>query len=137
MKKYLLSLLVAACALLIPAQAKAYSREMAQLATELNSQLSGQDGIQQISYDGKNLVITLQKGQLSAEEESMLSNINDPEQLKPYVLACLKGEGMDSESLQMFGQILAMFDANLSVILPLSHNDRIELILTPSDLQNL
>lgn len=137
MKKFVVTLFVAVLAAVIPFNASAYSKEMAQLATELNNQLAGQDNIQSISYDGNNLIMTFQKGMCSPEEEELLGSVTNANDLKPIILAYLQQGGLDSEAMNMFGQILSMFDSNLMIRMPLKSGKSIDIVLSPSDLTSL
>ncbi len=132
MKKFF-ALLAVMAALLIPAKAMAYSNEMAQLAEAMNAEIAGTDNVKSISYDGSNLILTMDDSIVTQEESELLESVSDSESIKPMIMAQLD-TCMDAETRSIFSQLLGAFNTNLMLRLPLKNGRMFDFVITPEEL---
>lgn len=133
MKKFLFSLAIAIMAITAGMTAKAYSPEMAQVATALNTAMVGDD-IKGVSYDGSNLVIEFRPGIIAGDEAEMFEQVENPNDLKGMILA-EAFSGTANEEIHMLGTLLEAYNTNMKLSFPLPSGKMFSVTLTPSDLK--
>lgn len=114
----------------------AHSPEMAQIAEALNREIAGTDFVQSVTYDGENLVFNMTPDLVSDDENALFEEISDPDTLKPLVLAQF-AENLDSQSKEIFVELLSAFNANLKLSVPLKSGRKFDFIITPDDLRSI
>lgn len=134
MKKILLGLTMALVAICLPVQASAYSEEMAQLAEMLNKELTQDNSVQSVKYDGTNMIFTLNvKGQLSADEINLMSLVLGTPEGKAMIVPQIKQMLGGDDDAKLFFQVLQ--SANTGLELRLDAGEKVFTFnLEPGDL---